>query len=144
MVLRGPRDREAPPAFLAAMELLVQPDRRAWLVPKACRASRVKLVPLDRLGPRALQAQKGPRGRPGQRVRKEKREPLAALAWQAPMEKSVKREPRVPRAKSGLPVPWVLRGCRESRAKSAPQGKQEPPDPKEKPARTGLQVLRVR
>ena len=62
----------------------------------------------------------------------------------APTEKSVKREPRVPRVKSGLPVPWVLRACKGSRAKLALRGKREPPDPKEKPARTGLQGLRVK
>jgi hypothetical protein len=52
------------------------------------------------------------------------------------MEKLVKR---VLRAEPGLPVPWVLRGCRESRAKSAPRGKQEPPDPRENLARMVLQ-----
>jgi hypothetical protein len=54
------------------------------------------------------------------------------------------------RVKSGLPVPWVSRGCKESRAKSAPRGKQEPPGPKEKLALTVRQeklarpVLRVK
>jgi hypothetical protein len=107
-------------------------------------------VPPDRLETRARRARKEPRGRPEHRVCKEKQEQLAALGWRAPTEKSVKQEQRGLRAKSGL---LVLKGCRESKAKSARQGKQEPLDPKEKPvwpvlpeklARPVLRALRVK
>jgi hypothetical protein len=51
---------------------------------------------------------------------------------------------RASRAKSGLPVPRVLRACKASRVKLALRGRTEPPGPKEKQARTGLQVLKVK
>jgi hypothetical protein len=75
---------------------------------------------------------------------------LETRARRAPTEKSVKQEQRGLRAKSGL---LVLKGCRESKAKSVRRGKQEPPGPREKlarmvppakPARPVLQVKRVK
>ena len=105
LVLPASKDQEALPASLAVpAEPQAPPGPRARPVLKDCRASRAKSVPLDRLGLMARPARRRRSGRRG--------------------------EATGPQGEIGATGSEGSQGCRESKAKSAPRGKREPPGPR--------------